>query len=143
MKSADFKRFISAWMPPLLFMTFIFMFSSQSSLPQAFVPLFKFLKDKTLHALEYGTLTCLYLRAARLWFPRACPMRIALYCALAACLYGLSDEWHQVYVPQRTAELSDMLADCVGAIMAAGAFLYFIKLKYGTIHGCQIPNKPD
>ncbi|MBE7559411.1 VanZ family protein [bacterium] len=49
--------------------------------------------------LEYALLTALFLRAARIEFPRACPIRAALYSALAAALYGLSDEWHQLSHP--------------------------------------------
>jgi len=40
----------------------------------------------------------------------------------SSTLYGISDEIHQYYVPQRYAELGDVLADFVGSV--AGVFAY-------------------
>ena len=33
-------------------------------------------------------------------------------------MYGLSDEIHQVFVPNRSFEVADILADTMGAVMA-------------------------
>lgn len=33
---------------------------------------------------------------------------------LVGALYGLSDEWHQMYVPGRFADLGDWIADLAG-----------------------------
>jgi len=42
--------------------------------------------------------------------------------ALSATLYGISDEIHQHFVPSRTADIADMIADVAGSIMGvAGA----------------------
>jgi VanZ family protein len=32
-----------------------------------------------------------------------------------AVLYGLSDEWHQSFVPGRTPDVVDILTDAIGA----------------------------
>lgn len=130
------RRRASAWAPALAYMAAIFFFSAQSTFPAPIVDLLVFVKDKTLHVLEYALLTALFLRAARIEFPRACPIRAALYSALAAALYGLSDEWHQLYTPGRTADLGDWLADCLGAILLAALFLYYRKRRYGALHAC-------
>ncbi len=36
-----------------------------------------------------------------------------------ATLYGVSDEFHQLFVPGRSADRYDVLADCIGATMGA------------------------
>ena len=48
------------------------------------------------------------------WFP-----------VLFAALYGLTDEFHQVFVPRRTFSLGDLLANTVGGF-AAQCFLWYI-----------------
>jgi VanZ family protein len=34
--------------------------------------------------------------------------------------YGVTDEWHQSFVPGRSADAIDLVADAVGAGLAAG-----------------------
>ena len=75
--------------------------------------------DKLLHAGEFGLLGILMCRALAghlLTWPRA---RIAVLSALAAILYGATDEFHQLFVPQRSADLVDLGADSLGATLAA------------------------
>jgi len=40
-----------------------------------------------------------------------------LYSLLASILYGATDEFHQVFVPGRTPEIYDLVADGVGALI--------------------------
>ncbi len=40
-------------------------------------------------------------------------------------LYGISDEIHQLFVPTRSFDLLDILADTLGAALAQGALLIF------------------
>jgi len=46
----------------------------------------------------------------------------AFFAVLIATLYAISDEWHQSFVPSRTASAQDVLIDAVGAL--CGACLY-------------------
>lgn len=39
---------------------------------------------------------------------------------LVATLYGMTDEWHQSFVPGRTSDARDLLADAAGAGLALG-----------------------
>lgn len=75
--------------------------------------------DKVQHALAFAFLAFLtYHVGARLI--REWTGRLPLY-ALAfvwASLYGLSDEWHQSFVPGRDASLWDFIADMTGAALA-------------------------
>jgi VanZ family protein len=46
---------------------------------------------------------------------------------LSAALFGLSDEIHQSFVPFRTADAWDVLADALGAALGVG--FYFMLLS--------------
>ena len=39
---------------------------------------------------------------------------------VAGIVYGLTDEWHQMYVPGRSPELADWLADAAGVVVGYG-----------------------
>lgn len=43
---------------------------------------------------------------------------------LVASLYGISDEWHQFFVPSRSSSLGDIVADMCGAWL--GSFLWAV-----------------
>lgn len=43
---------------------------------------------------------------------------------LFATLYGLVDEFHQLYVPNRTFDIGDLLADMAGATMTQAVLCY-------------------
>ena len=46
--------------------------------------------------------------------------------AIAACLFGISDEIHQSFVPYREAEIVDALADVAGSICGVCFYNLFI-----------------
>ncbi|MBF0184504.1 MAG: VanZ family protein [Magnetococcales bacterium] len=71
------------------------------------------LKDKLLHAFSYGLLALLAWLSGRSW-----QLSAACWWAFAyASLFGASDEWHQYFVPGRSAEVGDWLADSLGAAL--------------------------
>jgi VanZ family protein len=45
---------------------------------------------------------------------------------LLGVLYGLSDEWHQSFVPGRTPSTGDLVADSVGVLVGYAAALRFL-----------------
>ena len=80
---------------------------------------------------EYAILALLILRAiklslrpaARRWsWPRA---GVAL---LIAAAYAATDEWHQSFVPSRTADLKDVLIDSSGALIGVMLMFFWCKL---------------
>ncbi len=79
-------------------------------------PFFSF--DKVLHLLEFGLFGYLLAMA----FEQGTSDRLRQHWVLLALctgiLYGLSDEWHQRFVPGRSGTVADFLADAVG-VMAA------------------------
>ena len=76
--------------------------------------------DKLAHAAVFGLLAALWYWARRGTdgAGRAAATAVAL-----AVLWGAIDEAHQSFVPGRTADLFDLLADAAGAVLAALACL--------------------
>ena len=77
--------------------------------------------DKAGHALVYAGLSLFLVRALAGGWGAAVSAGAAANGALGATLYGLTDEWHQAFVPRRSADPLDLLADAVGAACAAAA----------------------
>ena len=82
------------------------------------------LYDKVVHALVFGLGTVLLCRALHDRTPTRSPRQIAFYSVLVALGYGITDELHQARVPQRTAEVADVVADGLGAALAAWGWLH-------------------
>jgi len=107
-----------AWWPPCLYMAGIFVLSSfdlgvtiDDSVP---------FRDKGIHFLEYAVLGFLCANAARRSFPTRAPWRTFAVGAFVATAWGLGDELHQAFVPGRSAEALDLVADALGSITGAG-----------------------
>ena len=93
-------------------MTVIFYLSSQSTLPGPVRPFA--VHDKILHAVMFGGLSLLFLRAwKKEGFAHAAVLAI-----MATTLYGISDEFHQSFVPGRVADIWDVATDAVGSLVA-------------------------
>ena len=110
------KRILSHWLPPLVWMALIFIVSAQPRLPRVEEAWLDTLLKKVGHALAYGILAWLYLRTLRERF-RSLAVAHAISFGLAA-LYGLSDEYHQTFVPGRNGTLWDVAVDSLGAFGA-------------------------
>ena len=103
-------------LPLVAVMTLLFVLSHQSgdTLPlPAMVNL-----DKLLHLLAYTTLgLCFLLALPPDW--RTCRPRAAAVCTVLFCLaYGLSDEFHQRFVPGRFPGVDDLVFDTLGGLLA-------------------------
>ena len=108
-------KFLELWGPVLVVMALIFSWSGMSD-PGA--PPGQ-MSDKTAHLLVYAVLGASLLRALAGGRSAAMtPARIAVAAALAA-LGGVSDEVHQSFVPERTPELMDLVADAAGGVSGA------------------------
>lgn len=107
------------WAAVIVYAGFLFILSSLSlPLPLPFAPGVGL--DKVTHLGAYGLLSYLLFRALHVTFHRAAIWRIATAAAVLATLYGASDEVHQLYVPNRQAEILDLVADGIGAFLTAG-----------------------
>jgi len=105
------KRRLLAWALPVAWMGLIFLLSSQPDL-SPITPFHFQGMDKIAHAVAYGIFAILVRRAA-LPSPRA-----TLIGWLVPLLYGMTDEFHQSFVPGRDMSIWDLLADAVGALLA-------------------------
>jgi VanZ family protein len=113
------KRFVLYWLPLILYCLLIYIQSAYPSPEQ--IPSFPFV-DKVLHFAAYGIMGILFYRAYQtLRIKDNIPMLMVLS-VVSASLYGISDEIHQSFVPFREAEVTDGVADILGAI--SGVYLY-------------------
>lgn len=86
-------------------------------------------QDKLLHLAAYALMGYLACRAfatlpalRSLWF-------VCVAGLLFAVLFGLSDEWHQSFVPGRQADGWDLAADTLGAVIGAAAYAVYRRAR--------------
>lgn len=110
------------WLPVYVYAAFIFFLSSCSALPfVSFGSLHFFHADKLLHLAEYAILSCLIARAAKNSEHQGLKRHFRIFAVTAALFYGVTDEFHQYFVPGRCVEFLDVVADGIGAYL--GQFL--------------------
>jgi VanZ family protein len=114
------SHFLRYWLPLISYAVLIFI-QSQHAVPEE-VPSWPFL-DKALHIAGYALLGALFYRAyGSRRKESSSPRRLAVTSVVSTVLYGLSDEIHQYFVPFRTADPLDLLADAIGGVI--GVLVY-------------------
>lgn len=106
----------------ILYCAFIYWLSDQPSLG---TPMLFLHQDKLFHAGAYFVLAGFTLRAFRHIKMPLPTLMISSF--IFASLYGLSDEWHQSFVPGRMSDVKDWIADTVGAVLCLS--LYYIATQ--------------
>jgi len=117
---------ILLWVMTFAYMAFIFYLSSRPALEAArrFPIIYQL---KLVHMLEYGILSALLFFSARESGVKNV-YEAAAFAIVAALLYGTIDEFHQIFVPGRTAKLMDIVANGIGAaVVQAGATRSYIS----------------
>lgn len=71
--------------------------------------------DKVLHAGIYGLLALTTLFAVGKKTTRTRPCQVSFLVLLFCVLYGISDEYHQSFIPGRMPSIWDICADTTGA----------------------------
>ena len=109
-------------LPALGVMAVIFLLSHQPAgdLP----PLFPHF-DKLAHFSIYGLLAATLIGAVPSDLRRRRPWAAAGAIILWCLIYGISDEFHQSYIPGRFPSLADIAADTLGAIVVSLGALVF------------------
>jgi VanZ family protein len=102
-------------------MVLIFILSAQSQLPAPEQRWLDFLFEKSAHTFEFAVLGVLSLRA--LAAESSVNRRSFMVAVILAWLYALSDEFHQSFVPGRSADWIDVLFDWLGAVVGAWLWL--------------------
>ncbi len=113
------RIFLFYWLPLLVYLALIF---TQSAFPAPQTGLKIPHLDKGVHAAIYSLLGILFCRAYGRTWPRMGPRWLMIVSILSATVFGLSDEIHQYFVPYRSADRMDLLADFLGS--AVGVFIY-------------------
>ena len=113
-----FRRhgFIYDQLPAILWASLIFIASSSPSIT---IPKLEFVpSDKIIHLVVYLVLCALIYRALlhQQSFPRLSRWSLVC-CVLLSIAYGVSDEYHQSFVPNRDSSVHDLLADSLGALI--------------------------
>jgi len=98
------------WGPVLAYVLLIFYLSSLSQIAWA-----SDYPDYLEHSTEYLGLAVLTARALNGGLKRAVPGRTLLLAFLLCVGYAVSDEIHQKFVPNRFADVTDVMSDAVGA----------------------------
>ena len=107
---------LSLWMPVVAYMAMLFALSSRSTLPTP--P--EGISFYDVHVAAYAGLAALAARATARGL-RHVSWRAMGLAILIASLYGVSDEYHQMFVPGRSFDVFDMLADAIGSVVGAAA----------------------
>jgi VanZ family protein len=100
-----------------------------SSIPGAAFPASKlFSYDKLAHAGVYGVLGAFFYLA----LPRrrgTKPSMLLLVSTAMATFYGCTDEFHQLFVPGRSADWRDIVADAFGGLLGASAAALLLHFR--------------
>jgi VanZ family protein len=134
-----FQKFLLYWLPLLGWMCVIFTASSDTqsarhssiyfeplvhwlfpSMSQAHIEELHYAFRKGCHMMEFAILAVLAWRAIRQptrkdlrpWRWNEAGLALAL-----VFLYAASDELHQVFIPSRTGQISDVVVDVIGGII--------------------------
>jgi VanZ family protein len=119
-KGMPVKAFVR-WLPAVVWMGVIFYLSSRTGESlNSLLPLFHLLFPQMQsfnwgHFFAYFFLSCTYYWG---FLPRASGWKIKVLVVLLCGLYGISDEYHQSFVPGRTPDGMDIRNDMIGAALA-------------------------
>jgi VanZ family protein len=108
-----FGHFLVFKLPAILYMGLIFYMSSG---PIA-SPALNSIPDYYLHSAGFSLLSVLLFWA---WNEGVFPSKLPgnyFFPVLITILYGISDEFHQSFVPGRDSEVKDVVSDAIGALI--------------------------
>ena len=110
------------WGPVLAYLGLIFYLSGMSSVPWNIT-----YPDYLMHAVEYFGLATLLARALNDGLRKPVQARVLLLSFTLCAVYAITDEVHQMFVPNRLADYRDVISDVVGA----GAGLILLRSAQG------------
>ena len=120
-----FDQRITRLIPLSVIMASIFLISHQ---PGDSLTLPKFWQaDKLLHCIAYGGLGLAAMLSLSPEMRRTRIVMSAVTVVVFCMAYGISDEFHQTFIPGRFASIFDVMADTVGGIGAVLCWYLFIE----------------
>lgn len=124
------RRRFFLWGPVAAQMIVIFSLSSMSQLPLAGGGI----SNVWGHFGMFGILSGLLVRALRA--DHVLTYDVLIQAVVFTVLYGIFDEVHQAFVPNRSPEVFDVLTDTAGAVAAAGALWAWGIIRPGPGRNC-------
>jgi len=120
-------RLLVPWVLVVLYMGAIFFFSAQSelSVPYGFSRV-----NFLLHMVEYSVLGFLLSWA---FVNSGVVRKLVLLVFLGGLFYGVTDELHQYFVPERNSSPIDVIADGVGCLIGAYSFTVLRSMKLRVV----------
>jgi VanZ family protein len=142
------RRFVNCWMPVIAWMLLIFAGStdalSAEQTSRFLVPFLRWLDPqisigtiavihfalrKLGHLTEYGIFAALLWRGLRGTLIATTNLGIAALAFVVSAIFAASDEFHQSFVPSRTASPFDVMIDCIGALVAVLLCAMFVRAR--------------
>jgi len=118
-------------LPLFIWMGVIFFFSSLPGSEHPYqITLSYYMERKGAHIIEYAVLMLLTVRFATAIYSRETFEKILLLAAVFSITYGVSDEFHQFFVPYRGAKMSDVLIDGLGALLIGASLWLIMNIRY-------------
>src|SRR3989338_7424977 len=101
---------IRSWLAVVACMGFIFFVSSR---PQRDIPPFFPFQDLVYHALVYLILALCFSRALKDTNPNIPVSNSIIFTIIFGVVYGISDEFHQSFIPGRSVSGFDVFIDAI------------------------------
>ena len=118
----NFKKRILSSLPVILWMIFIFFLSSKENLPDLNKFILNF--DKIAHFIVYFVLGIFLQVFLIINFDLKRKQFYYIFIIAVGFTFALSDEYHQIFVPNRKPDLYDLIFNFLGIIFS----IFFIKI---------------
>ena len=93
--------------------------------------------DKLLHVIAYSSLAGTFLYALHPFTHNSNHSVVAIVVVLFCITYGISDEYHQSFIPGRFDSVWDVVADGFGALLVVGWWLKNLSGNGSGIEKCR------
>ena len=113
--------FVKHWLPVLCVMGVIFYASNTPG--KDIPPLFPY-QDVVYHFSAYLVLSFFFSRALNKNKTSLSLTKIFIFAIVFTVIYGISDEFHQAFVPGRSVSAFDVLIDTLGGLTGSSIFLW-------------------
>ncbi len=115
------KKAFGRWSLVIAYAAFIFFMSSlPHPLPESVQ---KYFSDWILHGVEYGVFGFLLVRALQSSFEKQSRSFLLITALILGIFYGISDEWHQSFIPSRDSSVRDVAVDGLGVFLGAWVWI--------------------
>ncbi len=119
------KTALRAWLYVFIYAALLFASSSFSWRLPIVQKAEKIHLDWFVHAVEYGLFGALLAAAFAASFKFRSALGLIIFAGLVGGCYGVTDEWHQSFTPERDPNAADAAVDLAGAL--AGASIWAKK----------------